>query len=108
MITWNDLEKIDIRAGTIVSVTPADKARKPAYRLQIDLGDFGVRSSSAQITDLYEADSLVGKQVIAVVNFPPKKIAGFSSECLLPGIYSPAGVVLLTPERKVPDGCKIG
>ena len=108
MITWDDFEKIDIRAGTIISADEFPKAKKPAYKLQIDFGESGMKSSSAQITTLYERDELIGKQVIAVINFPPRKIADFSSECLVLGIYSTEGVILLQPERKVPNGCKIG
>ena len=108
MITWDDFEKIDIRAGTIISADEFPKAKKPAYKLQIDFGENGMKSSSAQITTLYERDELIGKQVIAVINFPPRKIADFSSECLVLGIYSTEGVILLQPERKVQNGCKIG
>jgi tRNA-binding protein len=108
MITWNDFEKLDIRIGTIISVEDFPKAKKPAYRLQIDFGSMGVRSSSAQITDLYETASLKGRQVVAVVNFPPRQIADFSSECLVLGVYSEDGVVLLQPERAVANGNKIG
>ena len=108
MITYNDFENLDIRVGTIVSAEDFPKAKKPAYRLQIDFGPLGLRSSSAQITNLYEIDSLQGKQVIAVINFPPRKIADFSSECLVLGVYSGEGVVLLQPERAVANGDKIG
>ena len=108
MITWNDFEKLDIRVGTIISAEDFQKARKPAYRLQIDFGALGVRSSSAQITSLYETASLKGRQVVAVVNFPPRQIADFLSECLVLGVYSGDGIVLLQPERAVANGDKIG
>ena len=108
MINWNDFEKMDIRVGTIISAEDFPKARKPAYKLQIDFGAHGMLNSSAQLTDLYEKSSLMGKQVIAVINFPPRQIADFSSECLVLGIYSANGVVLLQPERPVINGEKIG
>ncbi len=82
-IEWPDFEKIDIRAGTILKVNDFPKATKAAYKLTIDFGDLGIRKSSAQITDLYEKQELIGKQVVAIVNFPPKQIANFFSECLV-------------------------
>ena len=108
MITWNDFEKIDIRIGTIISANAFPKAKKPAYQLTIDFGEFGVKSSSAQITELYQLADLPGKQVAAVVNFPPRRIADFSSECLVLGVYSSDGVVLLQPDRQVEKGGKVG
>lgn len=108
-ITWNDFEKIDIRLGTITEVSDFPKAKKPAYQLKIDFGPLGIKQSSAQITHFYEKASLVGRQVIAVVNFPPKQIANFWSECLVLGVYSPEGqVVLLQPDQKMENGLKIG
>lgn len=108
-ISWSDFEKIDIRVGTIVTAEPFPKARKPAYQLKIDFGELGIKRSSAQITALYTAEDLVGKQVIAVVNFPPKQIANVISECLVLGIYNEQNdVVLLQPERPVGNGHKIG
>lgn len=108
-ISWNDFEKIDIRVGTILESNAFPKARKPAYQLTIDFGNMGIKRSSAQITKHYKPDVLVGRQVIAVVNFPPKNIAGFISECLVLGIYDENGdVVLLQPERQVANGMKIG
>ncbi|ULQ57520.1 tRNA-binding protein [Flavihumibacter rivuli] len=108
-ISWSDFEKIDIRVGTIVKAEPFPKARKPAYQLSIDFGELGIKRSSAQITALYSIEDLVGKQVIAVVNFPPKQIANFISECLVLGIYNEQNdVVLLQPERPVGNGHKIG
>ena len=109
MITWQDFEKIDIRTGTIVEVTDFPKARKPAYQLTIDFGLLGIKRSSAQITAHYTMTELVGKQIIAVVNFPPKQVANFVSECLVLGIYDEnKNVVLLQPQQKVSNGLKIG
>ena len=109
MITWDDFEKIDIRAGTITEVTDFPKAKKPAYQITIDFGELGFKKSSAQITTVYNKEELLGKQVIAIVNFPPKQIANFFSECLVLGVYTDKKeVVLLQPERKVANGWKIG
>ena len=109
MISWEDFEKIDMRVGTILAADDFPKARKPAYRLKIDFGELGIKQSSAQITDLYTKEELPGKQVIAVVNFPPKQIADFISECLVLGIYAEdKTVVLLKPERKVENGMRVG
>ena len=108
-ITWDDFEKIDVRAGTITEVKDFPKAKKPAYQLTVDFGDIGIKKSSAQITQLYSKDELIGKQVVAVVNFPPKQIANFLSECLVLGIYTDKKeVVLLTPDKKVENGWKMG
>jgi tRNA-binding protein len=108
-ITWDDFEKIDIRVGTILEVTDFPKAKKPAYQITIDFGESGVKKSSAQITAMYSKDELIGKQVVAIVNFPPKQIANFFSECLVLGVYTDKkDVVLLQPERKVENGWKIG
>jgi tRNA-binding protein len=109
MINWDDFAKIDIRSGTIVEVTDFPNARKPAYRLKIDFGALGIKQSSAQITHHYHASDLVGRQVIAVINFPPKQIANFFSECLVLGVYDENDqVVLLQPNKSVPNGSKIG
>ena len=108
-ITWDDFEKIDIRVGTITEVTDFPKAKKPAFQITIDFGELGMKKSSAQVTIMYNKEELVGKQVIAVVNFPPKQIANFFSECLVLGVYTDKKeVVLLQPERKVENGWKIG
>jgi tRNA-binding protein len=108
-ITWDDFEKIDIRVGTITQAVDFPKAKKPAYQLTIDFGELGTKASSAQITKFYTTEALVGQQVIAVVNFPPKKIANFVSECLVLGIYDEnKDVVLLQPQNKVSNGLKIG
>ncbi len=109
MISWSDFEKIDMRVGTILEAMPFEKARNPSYRLKIDFGELGIKNSSAQITALYKTEELVGKQVIAVVNFPPKQIANFFSECLVLGVYnSGKEVILLQPSLPVGNGDKIG
>lgn len=110
MITWSDFEKIDMRVGTIVSVEKFPEAKRPAYKLEIDFGPLiGVRKSAAQLTKLYSAGDLEGKQIIAVVNFPPKQIGPSISECLVLGIYNENNeVVLLQPDRTTNNGCKIG
>jgi tRNA-binding protein len=109
MITWQDFEKIDIRTGTIVEVTDFPKARKPAYQLTIDFGSMGIKKSSAQVCAHYSKDQLVGKQIVAVVNFPPKQIANFISECLVLGVYDGNNdVILLQPTQPVQNGGKIG
>jgi tRNA-binding protein len=109
MISWSDFEKIDIRVGTIITVAGFPKATNPSYQLSIDFGAAGIKNSAAQITALYQKEMLIGKQVIAVVNFPPKQIANFFSECLVLGIYNEdKQVVLLQPGKAVKNGCKIG
>ena len=109
MIEWQDFEKIDIRVGTILEVSDFPKAKKPAYQLTIDFGEMGIRKSSAQITHFYEKQELIGKQVMAVVNFLPKQIANFFSECLVLGVYTDKKeVVLIGPDRKVANGWKLG
>lgn len=109
-ISWDDFEKVDIRAGTVLEVNDFPKARKPAYQLTIDFGDtIGIKRSSAQITEHYKKEDLVNKQVIAVINFPPKQIADFISECLVLGVYDEnKAVILLQPEQPVNNGQKIG
>ena len=109
MATFDDFTKLDIRVGTILSAVPFEKARKPAYQLKIDFGaDIGLKNSSAQITEQYTPDSLIGKQVLAVVNFPPRQIANFFSEVLVLGTSSAGGVVLITPDTPVENGDKLG
>jgi tRNA-binding protein len=110
MITWNDFEKIDMRAGTIIEVSDFPKARKPSYKLTIDFGEeIGLKRSSAQITAHYKKEELLNRKVIAVVNFPPKQIADFFSECLVLGVYDENNdVILLQPELTVKNGMKIG
>lgn len=109
MTTFDDFMKLDIRVGTIVSAKVFEKAKKPAYQLEVDFGtEIGIKKSSAQITNFYNLDDLVGKQVLGVVNFPPRQIANFMSEVLILGTYSDGGVVLITPDRKVSNGDKLG
>jgi tRNA-binding protein len=108
MITWEDFEKIDIRAGTIVKVEPFEKAKKPAYKLWVDLGALGIKTSSAQITVHYAPDELIGKQVVCVVNFSPKQIANFLSEVLVTGFPdNNKDVVLTSIDKKVENGSKL-
>jgi tRNA-binding protein len=108
-IEWPDFEKIDIRVGTILEVKDFPKAKKPAWQLSIDFGELGIKKSSAQITDLYKMQELIGRQVLAVVNFPPKQVANFFSECLVLGVYTDKKeVVLIGPDRRVENGWKLG
>ncbi len=109
MISWEDFEKIEIRTGTIIDAIEFAKAKKPAYQLTIDFGVLGIKKSSAQITHHYNLAELKGKQIIAVVNFPPKQIANFISECLVLGIYDEQKqVILLQPDKKTANGLLIG
>jgi tRNA-binding protein len=107
-ITYDDFLKVDIRVGRIVQVDDFPKAKKPAYKLRIDFGELGVKTSSAQIVKHYEPSELVGKLVLAVVNFPPRQIADFFSEVLTLGVMLGAGdIVLVHPDREVPLGARI-
>ncbi len=108
VIKWKDFSKIDIRVGTVIGSEVFKEAIKPAYKIVIDFGDLGVRKTSAQITSLYDTDELLGKQVVAVVNFPPKQIANIQSECLILGAINQDEVTLLTTDKKVKNGLKIG
>lgn len=108
MITWDDFSKIDMRIGTVVEINRFPEAHKPAFQLTIDFGMVGIKRSSAQITDLYQPEDLLGRQVVAVVNLPPKRIATFTSECLVLGAVDDQDIVtLLQPERETPNGLKI-
>lgn len=108
-ISWNDFEKLDIRSGTIIHAEEFIGAKKPAYKLTIDFGEIGIKKSSAQITDLYSIDSLLGMQTLAVINFPPKQIANFFSECLVLGLYNNNNqVILITPDKQTQNGLKVG
>jgi tRNA-binding protein len=107
-ISFEDFTKIDIRIGTIIEVNDFPKARKPAYQLRIDFGDLGIKKSSAQITDLYTKEELLKKQVSAIVNFKPRQIANFMSECLVIGVYNKDGnVVLLQASKTIKNGEQI-
>ncbi len=109
MITFDDFMKIDIRVGTIIDAKVFSKALKPAYQLKIDFGEeIGIKNSSAQITKVYNIEELIGKQILAVVNFPPKQIADFMSQVLVLGTYSEQGVVLVRPDMQVKNGDKLG
>lgn len=107
-ITWDDFSKVDIRVGTIISAEVFAEARNPAYKITVDFGELGERRSSAQITKQYSTEYLIGRQVICVVNFPKKQIATLMSECLIMGVVDGEIVTLLSPERKVKNGLKIG
>ena len=109
MAVFSDFEKIDIRVGTVISAKVFEKARKAAYILELDFGEeIGIKKSSAQITEHYKPEDLVNKQILAVVNFPPKQIADFYSEVLVLGTYSEGGVVLIRPDKEVRNGDKLG
>lgn len=108
-ISWEDFEKIDMRCGTIIAVSDFPEARNPSYQLEIDFGVLGIKKSSAQITSLYRKEELLGKQIIAIVNFPKKQIAKFMSECLVLGIYGEnKKVTLLSATFPVTNGLEVG
>lgn len=108
MISWEDFSKVDMRVGTVLEVSDFPEARNPSYILKIDFGELGIKKSSAQITKLYQKENLIGKQIIAVVNFPPKQIATIMSECLVLGVLgNDKEVHLFSPDNKVKNGSKI-
>jgi tRNA-binding protein len=106
-ITWEDFEKVDIRVGTIIEAEAFLEAKNPSYKIKIDFGELGVKKSSAQITSLYTLETLIGKQIVAVINFPPKQIANFMSECLVLGVVDGKDVSLLTVDLHVKNGLRI-
>ncbi len=107
-ISWQDFTKVELRVGTIIEVMAFPEARKPAYKLKVDFGqEVGIKKSSAQITEIYSREALLGKQVIGVINFPPKQIGPFMSECLITGFMQDNGVVLAVPDKKVKNGLKL-
>lgn len=109
MISWDDFEKVELRVGTILSAKLFKEARIPAYIVEVDFGEeIGIKKSSAQITNLYKPEELIGKQIIGVANFPPKQIGSMNSEFLLTGFYREDGVVLAVPDLPVKNGRKIG
>ena len=109
-IEWSDFEKVELRVGEIIEAEDFPEARHPAYKLKVDFGaKVGVRKSSARITDLYRKEELIGRQVVAVVNFPKKRIGPFLSECLVTGFYrEDGGVVLCVPDKSIHNGAKLG
>lgn len=108
IIEWQDFTRVELRVGTLVSAAPNEKALKPAYVLQVDLGELGIRTSSAQLTAHYSAEELVGRQVLCVCNFAPKRIAGVRSEVLVTGVYDNDGkVVLASFDRPLPNGARL-
>ncbi len=107
-IEWADFERVELRVGTIIDAQPFPEARKPAYQLTVDFGERGILKSSAQITQHYTPETLIGRQVLGVLNFPPKRIGPFVSECLITGLADEAGhVVLVSPDRPVPNGHRL-
>lgn len=107
LINWNDFAKVEMRVGTIISAEIFKEAKKPAYKITVDFGEFGIRKSSAQITKLYQPEEIIGKQIVAVINFPTKQIATMQSECLILGAVNEAEVTLLAPDKPVKNGLRI-
>ena len=108
IIEWQDFERVELRVGTVINAAPNEKATKPAYVLQVDLGELGIRTSSAQVTAHYRADELLGRQVLCVCNFAPKRIAGVRSEVLVTGVYDSDGKVVLAGfDKPLPNGARL-
>ena len=108
-LTWEEFIKIDIRTGTIINAEVFDGVDKPAYKVQIDFGELGIRKTSAQLTRIYKPEDIIGRQILAVINFPKKQIKNFMSECLILGVIGQEGdVVLVETERKTLNGLRIG
>ena len=108
IISWSDFEKVDIRVGTIIEINDFPEARKPAYKVKVDFGEFGIKMSSAQITKHYTKEELLGKQIVGVINFPKKQIGKFMSEFLVTGFADENGDIVLTSiDKKVPNGSKL-
>ena len=107
MLTIDEFKKVDMRVGTIIDASINKGARKPAYKLKIDLGELGIKNSSAQITDIYKTEDLIGKKVICIINFEPIKISEVKSEVLVLGVDSESGVVLLTTDKQVESGIRV-
>ncbi len=107
-ISWTHFMKVEMRVGTVISAEVFEEARNPAYKIQVDFGEYGVCKTSAQITTLYQPEDIIGKQVVAVVNFPPKQIANIMSECLILGAVDGKEVILIEPGMKVKNGLRIG
>lgn len=106
-IDWDDFQRVLLCAGTVLKVEPFPQARKPAWKLWVDFGPHGVKKTSAQICALYAPEDLVGRQIVGVINFPPKQVGPFVSEFLLTGFHTDEGVVVTTVERRVPDGARM-
>ncbi|HLV42572.1 MAG TPA: tRNA-binding protein [Brumimicrobium sp.] len=107
-INWEDFTKIEMRVGTILTAENFEEVKNPAYKMTIDFGHYGIRKTSAQITQLYTTEELIGKQIVAVLNFPPKQIANMMSECLVLGGVEGEKVTLINPDQKVENGARIG
>jgi tRNA-binding protein len=107
VIEWADFQRVQLCAGTVLKVEPFPEARKPAWKVWVDFGPHGVKKTSAQIQALYSAEELVGRQIVGIINFPPKQVGPFLSEFLLTGFHTDEGVVITTVERTVPDGARM-
>lgn len=109
VIEWNDFTKIEMRVGTVISCKEFKEVKNPAYKMKIDFGEFGIKKTSAQVTKRYQAEDIIGKQIVAVLNFPPKQIANIMSECLVLGAVEKNNeITLIQPERGIENGTRIG